>query len=127
MSGQQVEVVVRMKFPQGESHAHVATEARLVGGAGDVIHAASVEWTYASHEENDRQPREREVDRRVAELYAARARAEATEANRRGDFDAARRVIERTATRIRQYAGNDEHLNACWRALSRERRNTTRH
>ncbi len=60
MSGQQVEVVVRMKFPQGESHAHVATEARLVGGAGDVIHAASVEWTYASHEENDRQPRERE-------------------------------------------------------------------
>jgi hypothetical protein len=55
-------------------------------------------------------PRDREVDREVATLYAARVRADATEANRRGDFPAARRVLERTADRILTYAGHDRAL-----------------
>jgi hypothetical protein len=57
------------------------------------------------------------VDREVAALYAARARAEATEANRVGDFERARRVLERTAERIRWYAGDDPEMCTVRRQL----------
>ena len=118
VSAQDVEVLVRVNFPQGEIANSVCLRAKVVGpGAGD---EATVSWAYASHADNDRQPRDREVDRRVAELYALRARADATEANRHHDFAAARRVIERTAARIRQYAGEDQVLNECWRGLLAE-------
>lgn len=119
VSGQEVEVLVRMNFPQGEIGARVSTRAALAGGTA-AIHSDEVEWTYAGHAENDGQPRDREVDRRVAEMYAARARADATEANRHGDFATARRVLERTAARIRQYAGTDTVLNNCWNELLSE-------
>ena len=119
VSGQDVEVLVRMNFPQGEIGDRVSTRASLVGG-GTTIHSTEIEWTYASHGDNDRQPRDREVDRKVAEVYAARARADATEANRHGDFAAARRVMERTAARIRQYAGDDAVLNGNWNRLLAE-------
>jgi Ca-activated chloride channel family protein len=120
VSAQEVEVLVRVNFPHGENGARATLNARIVGRNGDVIQSARVEWTYASHLDNDRQPRDVEVDRRVAAIYAARARAEATEANRRHDFAAARRVIERTAARIRQYAGSDPVLDECWRSLEAE-------
>jgi hypothetical protein len=57
------------------------------------------------------------VDREVASLHAARARAEATEANRRADFRHARYVLERTAERIDDYARGDAELRALARAL----------
>ncbi len=120
VSGQEVEVLVRMNFAQGENGARVATRGRLVGHATDTIRSVDVEWTYAGNPDNDAQPRDREVDRKVAAIYAGRARAEATEANRGGDFEAARRVIERTAARIRQYAGTDSVLNDCWKELKAE-------
>ena len=119
VSGQEVEVLVRMNFPRGEIGERVSTRASLVGGA-TAVHSPEVEWTYASHAANDGQPRDREVDRKVAEMFAARARADATEANRHGDFAAARRVMERTAARIRQYAGTDAALNDYWNELLSE-------
>ena len=121
VSAQEVEVLVRVNFPLGEDGAHVTARARVVGRGEEVVQSSSVEWTYGTHFENDGQPRDGEVDRRVAEIFASRARAEATEANRRGDFAAARRVIETTAARIRQYAGNDQVLNDCWNTLLAER------
>ena len=51
-------------------------------------------WTYADDRANDAQPRDRDVDRAVARLFAARARQEAIRLNRRGDFEAARRVLD---------------------------------
>lgn len=68
-------------------------------------------WSFAGHAENDRQPRNRVVDRAVATLYSARARAEASEHNRHGDFARARHVLTATARRIRSYAGDDVELN----------------
>ncbi len=119
VSAQDVEVLVRVNFPQGEIGTGVQLRATLVGGGVDGD-SSTIGWTYASHRDNDSQLRDREVDRRVAEIYASRARAEATEANRHHDFVAARRVIERTAARIRQYAGDDPALNDCWRSLLAE-------
>ncbi|MEO8195052.1 MAG: VWA domain-containing protein [Gemmatimonadales bacterium] len=120
-SAQQVEVLVLVNFARGEIGERVTVQARLDGASmPDTVGSADIDWTYASHEENDRQPRDREVDRSVADIYATRARADATEANRHGDFDAARRVIEATAQRIRQYAGDDPELNESLNRLLRE-------
>lgn len=83
----------------------------VVGAAG------TTQWTYASHAENDAQRRDREVDRAVAGIYAARARAEATEANREGDYDRAERAIAGTVRRIREYAGSDRELQRLVREL----------
>ncbi len=119
VSSQQVEVLVRVKFSRGGIGDRVSLSARIVGET--IMSQTLASWTYASHSENDSQPRDREVDRRVAEVYAARARAEATEANRHGDFDAARRAIDATVARIRQYAGNDQALQRIWQNLESER------
>ena len=80
----------------------------------------AVEFTYASHSANDEQPRDAKVDREVARVFAGRARAEATEANRRGDFDRAYRVLDGTARRITEYAGTDVELNELATTLREE-------
>jgi Ca-activated chloride channel homolog len=121
VSSQEVQVIVRFNFAHGEIGQRVVTRAYLMSGDVTPVRSNDLTWVYASHAENDAQPRDGQVDRRVAELYAARARADATEANRHGDFAAARRVIERTVARIRQYAGNDPQINSVWMELERER------
>ena len=118
VSGQEVETVVKVRFDVGAAGADAAVVARLSDRAGTLgTDAQRCEWSYASHDENDGQRRDVVVDRAVARLYAARARAEATEANRDGDFRRARRVLERTAERICGYAHGDPELEAIWRAL----------
>jgi Ca-activated chloride channel family protein len=118
VSGQELEVVVALRFDAGATGGEATVSVRLSDSGGAL--GADVQrctWRYASHDENDAQPRDVVVDRAVATLYAARARAEATEANREGDFRRARRVLERTADRIREYAHGDPELEALWRAL----------
>lgn len=111
VSGQTVDAVVRVQFGEHEPDIEQRVEVALVGnGGGEALDAGTLTWTTASHARNDVQPRDRVVDRAVARLYVARATAEATEANRNGDFDHARRVLERTARRIRAYAGSDREL-----------------
>ena len=111
VSGQQVDAVIRLQLPEGKIGETATVGVALIGD-GAVREAGTVVFTYASHDENDRQPRDVEVDREVAKLYSARARAEATEANRQHDYEFARRVLERTAGRILRFAGDDTELNA---------------
>lgn len=117
-SAQQLDVVMRVTLPRGEVGREASADVWLLS-AGELVAGGDsrMTWTYAGHEENDVQPRNREVDRVVAELYAARARAEATEANRAGDFARGEQVLERTARRITGYAGNDETLQRIARML----------
>jgi hypothetical protein len=115
VSAQELDVVIRVKFPLGD----VGDVQRITGIIGD--HEASVvEFTYANHLENDEQPRNTEVDREVARVYAGRARVEATEANRHGDFDRARRALVDTARHIDVYSGTDTELCALASALRDE-------
>ena len=111
VSEQVLTAVFRVTFPAGEvgdsasarialSHRHAAPRAE----AGELV------WRFGSHAENDAQPRDRAVNREVAAIFAARARAEATEANRAGDFLTARHVLERTAQHIASYANGDAEL-----------------
>ena len=103
-SAQALSVVVRLTFPQGREDAVTSVRVRLADSEREIS------WRYATHEANDSQPRDLVVDREVAALYAARARAAATEANRAGDFERARSVLGATASRIRKYSNGDEML-----------------
>ena len=67
-------------------------------------------WTFADKAANDVQPRNREVDHVVAQLYAGRAREHAIDLNRRGEFDRAHDEMLRIANRIALYAGSDRTL-----------------
>jgi len=116
VSAQDVQVVVRVELPPGEL-GDIARARIMLEGRGIDERSHNIEWTYALAAENETQPRDVEVDREVANLYAARARAEATEANRHHNYAAARRVLEHTARRIANYAGDDSALNDVHRLL----------
>jgi Ca-activated chloride channel family protein len=118
VSAQELPVVIRIRFPEDAPDGVIGVSARLSDRDGALdTSSATCEWRYADNRANDIQPRDVVVDREVAAHYAARARAEATEANRRGDLDRARRVLERTADRIRSYADRDPAIEAIRQSL----------
>jgi Ca-activated chloride channel homolog len=113
---QRLEVVLRVKFGYGSLGQEVGI---LVGASdrdGTLVAAGTapvpVGWQYADDLTNDAQPRDRAVDRAVAQLFAARARQEAVALNRRGDYGAARHAVRSVARRIAGYASGDPQLHA---------------
>ena len=118
---QGVQVVLRLNFPFGEIGRETGAVLALSdndGVAGEA--SASLTWEYADGKTNDLQERDREVDRQVARIFAARARQEATRLNRSGDFDAARAALASVAKRIRGYAGGDAEMKAVVAELERD-------
>jgi Ca-activated chloride channel family protein len=128
ISEQAVEVVLRLTFPFGDAGRETGAIAALtdrdgifgLGGAAETD-PVRLTWAYADDRANDAQPRDREVDRAVARSFAARARQEAVALNRLGDFEGAGRVLDTTARRIREYAGDDAVLGAYVDSLREER------
>jgi Ca-activated chloride channel family protein len=115
---QVVEVVLRLNFPYGEMGRETGAAVSLtaqpgVAGAfeGEVAPVA-LSWEYADGKTNDLQPRDVEVDRAVASVFAARARQEATALNRDGNFPAARAALAGVAKRIRSYAAHDPEMRS---------------
>jgi len=109
--GQQVEVVLRVRFPDVPAGAHTAAFF-TIGDRDGVLKAdgCTLAWQHADHAANDDQPRDRDVDRAVARIHAARARTEAVRLNRLGEFSSARRALRGVARRIEDYAGSDVEL-----------------
>jgi len=109
---QVVQVVLRLNFPLGdvgrETGAVVSLSASGDGIADDA--SESLSWDVADDRTNDVQPRDTEVDRAVAKVFAARARQEATNLNRAGNFPAAQAALAAVAKRIRGYAGRDVQM-----------------
>lgn len=125
-SGQEVRAVVRIRFPRGELGTATGVRVSVASAAPFARETEeTLLWQYASHAENDTQARDRVVDREVARLFAARARAEATEFNRHGHYDRARRVLEATARRIQAYTFGDRELQELRLELLREMRDFT--
>lgn len=125
-SGQEVRAVVRIRFPRGELGTATGVRVSVASAAPFARETEeTLLWQYASHAENDTQARDRVVDREVARLFAARARAEATEFNRHGHYDRARRVLEATARRIQAYTFGDRELQELRLELVREMRDFT--
>lgn len=121
VSGQEISLVLRLDFPEGKESEPASAEFCL-SDRDHVLDAPPVKlvWQFANDHSNDLQPRNREVDRAVAGLYAARARAEALELNRAGRFDDARAVLLKTARKIEHYAGDDPVLKSLAVGLVRE-------
>ncbi len=109
---QEREVVLRVRLPLGSEAEQVGLTAVLTGrdDAGEVHLEQGYTWTYAGSAENDAQPRNRVVDRVVAQLFAAEARERAIVLNREGSYERAQAVIEKVARRIASYAGDDREL-----------------
>ena len=116
VADQVVDVVLRLTFPYGQLGRETGLIVRAIDREGAFeaagVRDARLSWTWADDHANDAQPRDVDVDRAVARQFAARARQEAVAANRVGDFEAARRVLEGTAKRIRKYAGRDAPMRA---------------
>ncbi len=113
MSGQQLDVVVALKFPKGHAGDTVAVEFGLAELEGALVAPRrAVGWSYGAVRAVTGQPREVIVDRAVARLYAARARAEALELNRAGKYKRRARSSRRPPARIDAYAGSDGELEA---------------
>ena len=118
--------MLRLSFPYGdlgrETGAIVALTDRdgVFGRPAPASRTRRLTWTYADDRANDEQPRDPEVDRAVARLFAARARQEAVLRNRSGDFVHARSAISSVAERIRSYAGRDPELRELVRTLEAE-------
>ncbi len=121
ISGQMLEVPLRISFPLGQVGAAMPMLIGLQDRDGALDGAASrLAWEYALDDANDVQPRDIEVDRVVARIFVARARREAVRLNRAGDYRGARHVLESTGKRIRGYAGRDPELRAIVDALMAE-------
>jgi Ca-activated chloride channel family protein len=111
VSGQEISLILRLDFPTGEPGEKLAMDFCL-SDRERVLDAppCSLAWEFADHQANDTQARDRDVDRAVAQIYAARARDEALSLNRAGHFEQARAVLRRAADRIREYAREDRVL-----------------
>ncbi len=121
-SRQEVSLVFKLVFLQGPKGR--ATRALFsVTDSGGVLRAADADlvWTFDDHAANDAQRRTVVVDREVAKLYAAKAMAEALELNRARGFKEAAAILEKTANRIKEYAGDDPELLGIIASLQRRR------
>ena len=114
VSEQIVEVVLRLTFPFGTIGHEAGAILTLTDQDGVFAGEAQARltWTYADSLANDHQPRDRDVDRVVARMFAARATQDAVRLNRAGDYQRAGHVLARTAGRIHEYAGSDPELGA---------------
>jgi hypothetical protein len=119
VSEQVQDVLLELRFPQGKPQRDCRIEIPLEV-EGQPLARAEQSWRWASHADNDRQPRRSEVDRRVAAYFANLARREAAVQNRLGDRHEASWRLHRTAQRILSYAGDDLELLQHARTLEQE-------
>ena len=120
-SAQMLDIVLRLGFPYGALGGTVRATVRLRDRDGLLPSMPEkLVFEFASDEVNDTQPRDREIDRLVASLEAAKAREAAIQYNRLGEYDQAERRLAGVARKILAYAGNDPELLAIAGELQRE-------
>jgi Ca-activated chloride channel homolog len=123
VSLQEMAVPLRIAFAPGAlsdpAKPAVGLNFSIESGSNTEVDAV-VQWRLAASAEVGIQPRNRVVDRAVAEAYASLARLEAGRLNREGEFRAARERLDRTRARIQRYAGDDTFLNDLVRQLERD-------
>ncbi len=121
VSAQELDIPLRVRFPTGTKGDQIACTVKI-HDAEQVFgsEAVTLVWTWAGHQDNENQPRDRVVDRLVAERYASMAREEAARLNRDGHYRTAARSLEAVARKIARYAGSDPELRSLVHALERD-------
>ena len=126
LSGQVLSVVLRLTFDFGEVGREAGVVVRVADRDGAFRAAipapepVTLAWAYADHAANDVQPRDREVDRVVARLFAEKARQDAVTLNRQGRFADAAERLAGVRLRVEGYAGDDPDLLRVARSLWEE-------
>ncbi len=127
VSGQTLSVVLRVTFDYGEVGRELGIGVRVGDRDGAFVRAmppldaVTVAWRYADHPDNDVQPRDRDVDRIVARLFAERAKQEAVRLNREGRYEEAGKALDGVRKRVAAYAGSDGELRKVVDELREER------
>jgi len=111
ISDQQVSLIVKLQFPQGEIGNAVRVRAGVSSQDEKVEGTSEIAWTFGDNDANDQQSRNVAVDRLVAAIEAAQARRDAVELNRAGNFAAASARMVESVRRVSGYAGNDNEMN----------------
>jgi Ca-activated chloride channel homolog len=107
VANQEVSLFVALELPAGEAGERVEIEARVRDRDGVLgVAPARLAWTYVADSEAASQPCNDDLLRQAAELQAERARRDALDANRHGDFDGARALLDLTAQSLRASAPN---------------------
>ena len=111
VSGQLLDFPLKLGFSKASEGERLELRFRVVDRDGvlDGLEAV-VGVRYTDRKTNRAQARDVEVDRFVAERYAARAMQDAARLNRDGDFRGASRALKAVARRIERYAGDDADL-----------------
>ena len=113
VSGQVLTIALRLSFDYGDLGRELGAVVRVVDRdrafelASPAAAPVSLAWQYADHPANDGQPRDVEVDRVVARLFAERARQEAVRLNREGRFEDARHALGDVRRKVHEYAHDD--------------------
>jgi len=121
VSGQLLDLPIKFGFPKASRGHELRLDIR-VDDRGGVLEGleAAVEVGYTDRDTNRAQARDVDVDRFVAERYAARAMQDAARLNRDGDFRGASKALRSVARRIQRYAGNDVELTQTTTSLEHE-------
>ncbi|HYO43706.1 MAG TPA: VWA domain-containing protein [Candidatus Limnocylindrales bacterium] len=126
VSGQLLSIALRVTFDFGTVGREVGVMLRVADRDGaferatPAITGVSLAWAYADTGTNDHQPRDVEVDRVVARLFAERAKQDAVRLNREGRYDDAKRALDGVRKRVHAYAGSDPVLRELVDQLSEE-------
>jgi Ca-activated chloride channel family protein len=127
VSGQVISLVLRLTFDYGDVGREIGIDVRVSDRDGafeaarPALEPVILGWRYGDGAENDAQPRDRDVDRVVARLFAERAKQSAVRLNREGRFDEAEQAIDGVRKRIAAYAGSDPELRQLAEQLRAER------
>jgi hypothetical protein len=117
VSGQVLTIALRLSFDYGDLGRELGAVVRVVDRdhafelATPAAGPVSLSWQYADHPANDGQPRDVEVDRVVARLFAERAKQDAVRLNRDGRFEDAREALVGVRHRVHEYAHGDSVLS----------------
>lgn len=107
VASQEVSLYIAIEVPAGKTGERVEIEARVRDRDGVLgFPPARLAWTYVNGAEAASQPIDHDVLRQAAELQADLVRRDALEANRRGDFDGARALLDLAAQSLRACAPN---------------------
>jgi len=118
-SGQVLDLLVSVRFTPGALNADCPLRVQVSDGDRPLT-AAEFRWTWVDDAARKSQPRQVEVECRVAEHLAHQARYDAASANREGDLKRARKTLRDAAKRIRDYSGKSPELAALAAALETE-------
>ncbi len=123
ISGQELVFPIALRLLPGTRGETLTVEFALTDSRGRLdATPVPMAWTWAARDESEKQPRQRSVDRLVADRTAHQARAEAIRLQRAGQTEDAARHLRRVAESVGRHAGDDPELLRIHRVLKDDAR-----